>query len=61
MWVLLGFSLYSMKSPRNNSALFLCYKGLVYLFSTIVPLTDKTGSWFLPAKSLKATCGRVTF
>ena len=30
-------------------------------FSTNVPLTDKPGSWFLLAKLLKNTCGRVTF
>ena len=30
-------------------------------FSTNVPLTDKPGSWFLLAKCLKNTCGRVTF
>ena len=30
-------------------------------FSINVPLTDKPGSWFLQAKSLKNTCGRVTF
>ena len=31
------------------------------LFSTNVPLTDKPGNWFLLAKCLKNTCGRVTF
>ena len=30
-------------------------------FLTNVPLTDKPGSWFLLAKCLKNTCGRVTF
>ena len=30
-------------------------------FSTNVPFTVKTGSWFLPAKCLKNTCERVTF
>ena len=30
-------------------------------FSTNVSLTDKPGSWFLPVKCLKNTCGRVTF
>ena len=29
-------------------------------FWTNVPLTDKPGSWFLLAKCLKSTCGRVT-
>ena len=33
----------------------------INLFSTNVPLTDKPGSWFLLAKCLKNTCGRVTF
>ena len=28
---------------------------------TNVPFTDKPGSWFLLAKCLKNTCGRVTF
>ena len=30
-------------------------------FPTNDPLMDKTGSWFLLAKGLKNTCGRVTF
>ena len=30
-------------------------------FSTNVSLMDKPGSWFLLAKYLKNTCGRVTF
>ena len=30
-------------------------------FSTNVPFMDKPGSWFLLAKCLKNTCGRVTF
>ena len=30
-------------------------------FSTNVPIMDKPGSWFLLAKCLKNTCGRVTF
>ena len=30
-------------------------------FSTNVPLMQKPGSWFLLAKYLKNTCGRVTF
>ena len=30
-------------------------------FSANVPLTDKAGSWFLPAKCLKNTRGRVAF
>ena len=30
-------------------------------FSTNVSLTDKPGNWFLLAKCLKNTCGRVTF
>ena len=30
-------------------------------FSTSVPLMQKRGSWFLPAKCLKNTCGRVIF
>ena len=30
-------------------------------FSTNVPLMDKPGNWFSPAKCLKNTCGRVTF
>ena len=30
-------------------------------FSTNVPFMQKTGSWFLLAKCLKNTCGRVTF
>ena len=30
-------------------------------FSTNVSFTDKPGSWFLLAKCLKNTCGRVTF
>ena len=30
-------------------------------FLTNVPLMDKPGSWFLLAKCLKNTCGRVTF
>ena len=34
---------------------------LINSFSTNVQLTDKPGSWFLLAKCLKNTCGRVTF
>ena len=30
-------------------------------FSTNVPVMNKPGSWFLLAKCLKNTCGRVTF
>ena len=30
-------------------------------FSTNVPLMDKPGDWFLLAKCLKNTCGRVIF
>ena len=30
-------------------------------FLTNVPLMDKPNSWFLLAKCLKNTCGRVTF
>ena len=30
-------------------------------FSTLVPLTDNPGSWFLLAKCLKNARGRVTF
>ena len=34
---------------------------LVKPFSTNAPLIEKPGSWFLLAKCLKNTCGRVTF
>ena len=30
-------------------------------FSSNVPFMDKPGSWFLLAKCLKSTCGKVTF
>ena len=30
-------------------------------FSTNVPIMDKPGSWFLLAKYLKNTCGKMTF
>ena len=30
-------------------------------FSNNVPFTDKPGSWFLPAKCLKNTCGKVKY
>ena len=33
----------------------------IKIFSTNVPIMDKSGSWFLLAKCLKNTCGRVTF
>ena len=33
----------------------------INLFATSVPLIDKPGSWFLLAKRLKYTSGRVTF
>ena len=36
-------------------------KDFINPFSTNVPLIDKPGSWFLLAKCLKYTCGRVTF
>ena len=39
-------------------------KGLKEIFNpfpTNVPLTDKSGSWFLPTKCAKNTCGTVTF
>ena len=32
----------------------------INLFSINVPLTDKPGSWFLLAKCLKNTCGKIT-
>ena len=37
------------------------YINSLNLFSTNVPFVDKPGSWFLLAKCLKNTCGRVTF
>ena len=30
-------------------------------FQANVPIMEKTGSWFLLAKCVKNTCGRVTF
>ena len=37
------------------------YKEILTHFRLNVPLMDKPGSWFLLAKYLKNTCGRVTF
>ena len=34
---------------------------LFNLFSPNIPFIDKPGSWFLLAKRVKNTCGRVTF
>ena len=42
--------------PGNKSML-----KLVNPFSTNVPFMDKPGSWFLLAKCLENTCGRVAF
>ena len=42
-------------------AKYLSFFETGHLFSTNVPLMDKPGSWFLLAKWLKNTCGRVTF
>ena len=47
------------KDPANF-ALSKSFK-LFNPFSTNVSLIDKSGSWFLLAKCLKNTCGRVTF
>ena len=41
--------------------LMVIYGFAIDPFSTNVPFTDKLGSWFLLAKCLKNTCGRVTF
>ena len=37
------------------------YTNHLNTFLTNVPLMDKPGIWFLLAKCLKNTCGRVTF
>ena len=36
-------------------------KKISTIFQTNFPPMDKPDSWFLPAKCLKNTCGRVTF
>ena len=62
-------SLFAMNWLKSKSMkLLFSYKhevftGLKWInqFSTNVPLTDKPGDWFLLAKYLKNTCGRVTF
>ena len=50
------------QKPNKTGSLDIRY-GTIQInpFSTNVPLTDKPGSWFLPAKCLKNTYGRVTF
>ena len=46
-------------SIEIRDTLFL-HEGIKSFF-TNAPLIDKPGSWFLLAKCLKNTCGRVTF
>ena len=50
--------MYSEPCPASRIVL---YAKIVNPFSTNVPVKDKPGNWFLLAKSLKSTCGRVTF
>ena len=52
-----GFLMILMGVNRN----LLIHSNSLNPFSTNVPLTDKPGSWFLLARCLKNTCGRVTF
>ena len=43
----------------DKLVLYLSLQIAINSFSTNVPLMDKPGSWFLLAKCLKKTCGRV--
>ena len=52
MW----FGGYVWAAEIKNSVL----SSAVNPFSTVPPM-DKPGSWFLLAKYLKSTCGKVTF
>ena len=54
----LKFSLWSINLTLNSVNLT---QNLINPFSTNVPFMDKPGSWFLLAKCLKNTCGRLTF
>ena len=45
----------------QSNVLILQQKVFISLFSTKVSLTQKPGSWFLLAKLLENTCGRVIF
>ena len=52
---------YSLK--QHNTIEYLgCYlESNLNLFVANVPLMEKPGGWFLLAKCVKNTCGRVTF
>ena len=60
VYFLVTFVAITLTSKEKNS-IFYTAKILSMLnpFSTNVPLMDKPGSWFLLAKCLKNTCGRV--
>ena len=47
---------YTLKSTKNSFYFSSSVLVEINLFSTNVPLRDKPGSWFLPAKCLKNTC-----
>ena len=50
------------QEPTNCLSVFDHFVGLALNpFLTKVPLMQKPGNWFLLAKCLKNTCGRVTF
>ena len=55
----------NIKANINNCLWLLFFAAVIQPifnpFSTHVPLMGKPGSWFLLAKCLKSTCGRVTF
>ena len=56
-WFLWNVRKSDLHSSSNQEIWWLIFNP----FSTNVPLTDKPDSWFLLAKCLKNTCGRVTF
>ena len=60
-WQLSIFMKNPIQCTRNILIEVNLYKSLLNPFSTNVPLMQKPGSWFLVAKCLKNTCGRLTF
>ena len=57
-----SFVCHFAKEKQMNWSNPLATKSQIFRpFSTSVPIMDKPGSWFLLAKCLKNTCGRVTF
>ena len=56
-----NFHKFSLTNDNHFNTLIKYCIFVPNLFSTNVPFMDKPGSWFLLAKCLKNSCGRVTF